>query len=592
MNGYLSKDRNIGYRHIPKVACTSVKTALYELEENCAYSVEEHNVNIHRYVDLNRTACIDNCKKRFIVIRDPIKRLLSAYGNRVTYHRELSKAFILKKSPINYNKIKFFDPDLFQFVEEFETYLNVQTISHHTKPFSKFLDGETLDYFTDVYTIENIHSLEIDLAEYFDVDFHFQRKQTGGRKYAISDLPKAHVEKLLAYYKDDYELLKGYYSVDDVWEEWKRGKGNKLNEAVCVDNPTLAEPLVSVILPVFNAQAYIGEAIESILAQDYKNFELIIINDGSTDDSAKIIENYTSDKRLKHIKLYQNSGISLALNLGIEMANGKFVARMDADDIAFSHRFSKQVAFMESHSDYVACGSSVIFFNEHNEQCKANFPCTNEEIRAALCLFSHHISHPTIMMRTETIKDNKLTYSTSHLYAEDYHLWSKMIKLGKLYNFKEPLLYYRHHSSQVSAEYRRNQLSVSRMVLRSYLSKFFNSSYARSPQDIYVNLLIHEIGNDSKQLSYIEARNAFKDLLEYSKQEKLIDSKHAKKILLYQYLRACIHYRCSNFQRLKVFAYCILSSPKLMLQNLFEAMKLFKYSRGKDSESILRWVFK
>lgn len=592
MNGYLSNDGNLGYRHIPKTACTSIKSALYELEESRAFSIEEYGVNIHRYVDLNKTRCIDDCKKRFIVIRDPIKRLLSAYGNRVTYHRELSKEFILKNSLLNYHKIKFFDPDLFQFIEEFETYLNVQTISHHTKPFSEFLDGETLDYFTDVFKIEDLHSLETDLAEYFNVDFHFERKQTGGRKYSISDLSKVHIEKLLAFYKNDYELFKDYYSVDDVWKEWKKDSGNKLHGSLFTKKIDLAEPLVSVILPVFNAQAYISEAIESVLAQDYRNFELIIINDGSTDNSAKIIESYTSDTRLKYIKLHQNNGISLALNLGLEMANGEFIARMDADDIAFPNRLSKQVSFMKRHTDYVACGSSVIFFNEHNTQYKAHFPSTNEEIRAALSLFSHHISHPTIMMRAETIRLNRLRYSTSHLYAEDFHLWSKMIKLGKLYNFKEPLLYYRHHSSQVSAEYRKNQLAVSRIVLRDYLSNFFNSDYARFPQDVYINLLIHESGNDSKQLSYIEAYSAFRDLLAYSKQEILIDSNHAKKILLYQYLRASIHYRCSNFQRIKVLIYCIISNPKIMTQNLLEAMKLFKFSRGKDSESILHWVFK
>ena len=472
------------------------------------------------------------------------------------------------------------------------TYVKMGSIHHHTKPFSTFLDNQTLDYFTDVFTIENIRSLEVYLAEYFDKDLQFERKQTGGKKYSISDLPKGHVEKLLEYYKNDYDLLKDYYPVDDVWQEWERGKRNKGLEVPINRSTKPAPPLVSVVLPVYNAQAYLSEAIESILEQDYKHFEFIIIDDGSSDDSSNIIKKYIGDKRVKHIVLRQNIGISLALNFGIEMAKGKYIARMDADDIAVPHRFSTQVEFMEKHNDYVVCGSSVIFFNEHSEQCRAIFPSSNEEIRAALSFFSHHISHPTVMMRTDTIKDHKLAYSTSHLYAEDYHLWSKIIKLGKLYNFKEPLLYYRHHKNQISEEYRHKQIEVSRSVLKDYLSKFFNSSFARSPQDVYVNLLIHELGNHRKKLSYIEARNAFKDLLKYSQNEKLIDTNHAKKILLYQYLRACIHYRCSNYERIKVLLYCLTSNPKVMVQNLIEAAKLFRYSRSKDSESILHWVFK
>ena len=118
-------------------------------------------------------------------------------------------------------------------------------------------------------------------------------------------------------------------------------------------------PLISVILPAYNAERFLEEAIDSILAQTYKNFELIVLNDGSTDRTEEIILSY-NDPRIRYIKNESNLKLIKTLNKGIALARGKYIARMDADDISLPTRFEKEIEFMEIHPDIGVCSSKVI----------------------------------------------------------------------------------------------------------------------------------------------------------------------------------------------------------------------------------------
>lgn len=222
MKGYIICDGKAGYRFFPKTACTSVKHALFELEENEKFSPKDKGMYIHDYINRERLSVIDGCERRFVIIRDPIKRFLSAYGNRVTHHGELSEKYIRERSRDNYGKIPFFDPSLHQFVDNLDAYLKVRPISHHVKPISFFLDGEDLEYFTDVYRIEDIDRFESDLSALYGKPVSFERRQIGGNKFTLNDLTKKQIEKLLDYYRDDYLLLSKYYSEDLILDEWHK----------------------------------------------------------------------------------------------------------------------------------------------------------------------------------------------------------------------------------------------------------------------------------------------------------------------------------------------------------------------------------
>lgn len=200
--------------------------------------------------------------------------------------------------------------------------------------------------------------------------------------------------------------------------------------------------LVSVVLPAYNAELYLKEAIDSVLAQTFTDFELIILNDGSTDQTESIILSY-DDPRIVYVKNEQNLGLIGTLNKGMALAKGKYIARMDADDICFPERFAKQVDFLEQNIEYVICGTSAYRFQNSILDRKAfNVPVNDENIRIRL-FFNSSFIHPSVMLRTEVVRVHNLKFSEYFKYAEDYYFWMDLLQYGKGFNLREKLLYYR-----------------------------------------------------------------------------------------------------------------------------------------------------
>lgn len=205
---------------------------------------------------------------------------------------------------------------------------------------------------------------------------------------------------------------------------------------------------VSVVMPAYNAEKYIDESIKSILNQSYNNFEFIIINDGSTDRTKDIILSY-SDKRIVYLENEKNSGIVITLNRGLEKANGKYIARMDADDIAAKTRLAKQVAYMEKNEDVGVLGTGVRLFGENIQEEGRVFTRNSEQLKAEL-IFNSCVAHPTVMIRSSVLKDNQLKYNSEYAGAEDYLLWWEIAKVSKIATLSDALVKYRIHSTQVT----------------------------------------------------------------------------------------------------------------------------------------------
>lgn len=205
----------------------------------------------------------------------------------------------------------------------------------------------------------------------------------------------------------------------------------------------MGKPLISVLMPVFNAELYLVESIRSVLDQDYGEIEFIIVDDGSTDGSQEIIRKFEKeDNRILFLNKEANSGIVDALNYGLKYVNGDYVARMDADDICMHHRLSRQMIFMKNNNLDV-CGSGVNVFGKTFKIVK--FPETHDECIAKLFLYGSAISHPTALLKTEVLRNH--SYIDKFPYAEDYALWfdigfSSNYRLG---NCPEILLNYRVH---------------------------------------------------------------------------------------------------------------------------------------------------
>lgn len=228
------------------------------------------------------------------------------------------------------------------------------------------------------------------------------------------------------------------------------------------DNPT-----VSVILPVYNGSAYLVEAIESVLDQTWTDFELLLIDDGSTDSTIELASRYDDDPRLIILRNNQNMGLIATLNRGIELARGEFIARMDADDIALPHRLERQVTFLESHPDVGLCGSHVITFWQTGEQ-NWRYPEHDDEIRCRL-LFSAAFAHPSVMMRRTLLMENHIRYDKDYPFAEDYAFWIRCMPYCSMANIAEPLLRYRLHESNTASRHRIRQRDTVARIHRELL---------------------------------------------------------------------------------------------------------------------------
>jgi len=215
----------------------------------------------------------------------------------------------------------------------------------------------------------------------------------------------------------------------------------------------MSTPLVSVILPVYNGEDYILEAINSVLKQTLTNFELIIINDGSTDNTLSLLQECASNDSRIQILDIPNSGLIKALNIGLERATGAYIARMDADDVCHKKRLELQVRFLEANKDIIACGTQYKTFGDF-EKVISN-PINSERFNNKL-LFGPQICHPTLLVRSSVI--SKIKYDCDYFGAEDYKLWVDLSVHGKLSNVNSTLLMYRVHSKQVSSLYREKQV--------------------------------------------------------------------------------------------------------------------------------------
>lgn len=210
-------------------------------------------------------------------------------------------------------------------------------------------------------------------------------------------------------------------------------------------------PKVSIIMPAYNSEKYIAEAIDSILNQTYADFEFIIINDGSQDKTKDIILSY-SDHRIVYLENKENQGIVGALNRGIDSSKGKYIARFDADDIAVSTRLEKQVLYMESHEDVCVLGTGIKIFGENIKTQTRVFSVDSNKLKAEL-LFSSCVAHPTVMIRKKILDENKLKYDTDFAGVEDYHLWWRIAQIGKIETLTEILHEYRIHENQITQKY-------------------------------------------------------------------------------------------------------------------------------------------
>jgi len=260
-------------------------------------------------------------------------------------------------------------------------------------------------------------------------------------------------------------------------------------------------PSISVLMPVYNSEKYVAEAIESILNQTFQDFEFLIIDDGSTDKTGKIAKSY-KDRRIKYFKNYSNLGVIKALNHGIRLSAGKYIARMDADDISLPNRLKIQYEYMENHRDIFVCGSLIKVFGDIKKYIW-DTPGENEVIKARM-IFESSLAHSSTILRTSLFKEYGFKYDRLYKHVEDYWLWVKVSEKFKLANISRVLLHYRVHKDQIGQRYTIVQHDNS-LKIRRYLL------YKLGLHPSYRELQIHQ------KLSNWEAAKDIKELIDMNK---------------------------------------------------------------------------
>ncbi len=237
-----------------------------------------------------------------------------------------------------------------------------------------------------------------------------------------------------------------------------------------VMNSNSTSPAISVIMPTYNTEvSFLRTSVDSILSQTFRDFEFIIIDDGSTNGSDQYLKSIDDD-RVKIIWNSENLGITKSLNIGLKVAKGKYVARMDADDVSLPTRFEKQFIFLEAHPNVIILGSYEEYFGDFSRIFGDDIK-SQSLYRIRLLFGNPGPDHPTFMMRRETIARRHVTYDESLKYSQDYGLLVESSQYGEIAIIPEILVKKRAHSRRISIEHRATQKDCDKLIERRLLER-------------------------------------------------------------------------------------------------------------------------
>lgn len=229
----------------------------------------------------------------------------------------------------------------------------------------------------------------------------------------------------------------------------------------------MTNPRVTVLMSVYNAERFVAQAVQSVLNQTFTDFEFLIFEDKSSDSSRQILRSF-DDSRIRLVENTENRGLTRNLAVGMTMARGVFVARMDADDICMTNRLEKQLAYFDAHPEVSVLGSAVTFFDETGKEFVAHQPLEHEEIKCTL-FFGFTMLHPSVMMRKSELEKHSLNYDPAFRVSQDHDLWTRAIRVLRFANLYEPLLMMREHQGKIGRNHKPLQQELSDLIRRRQL---------------------------------------------------------------------------------------------------------------------------
>lgn len=316
----------------------------------------------------------------------------------------------------------------------------------------------------------------------------------------------------------------------------------------------MATPTLSIILPVYNAETYVEEAVQSIISQTFTGFELIVVDDGSTDSSMDIVRSF-ADSRIRILSNDGNRGIVYSRNRGLNHAKGRYIAPFDADDIAHSCKFERQVTFLDSHPAYGMVGSWAWLIDAMGRMLKKRWRLSAPPERIpAILLFRNYFVQSTVVIRREAIP--KGGYKEGYDTVEDYLMWTEVARKFRVWNLPEYLVSYRVHEHGVTSK--EADLMPDRDA-RVYAQLFKQLQIDLDKNSLYL-LQCLKSGQSNHDLAFLHRMEAF--LLQVMAHNRLLavyDTGQLHRVVLNRWLKACLKTRGSAFRRIHVF----LQSPIL-----------------------------
>ena len=263
---------------------------------------------------------------------------------------------------------------------------------------------------------------------------------------------------------------------------------------------------ITILMSVYNDEIFLEEAIRSILIQTFSNFEFIIIDDGSKDKSLRIIKNF-KDKRISLLENNNNIGLSASLNKGMKLSKGKYIARMDADDISLPERLEKQYNFMERNPNIGILGTGYHLINKSGEGMGTYiYPDNPVEIHWKL-LTGPVFPHPTVMLRKKVLIENNLSYNEEYLATQDYELWCRMIHYTEGSNLPQALIKYRNHDQSKSKTESDKQEQLRIKVSADSLVKNYQLPHITMEQTAIIGVIVN---SDIRSLKKTDLEKVYK----------------------------------------------------------------------------------
>lgn len=265
----------------------------------------------------------------------------------------------------------------------------------------------------------------------------------------------------------------------------------------------MASPVITCLMCVYNGESFLREAINSILNQTFKDFELVIINDASIDSTLEILNSFT-DNRIKIITNSHNLGLTKSLNIGIKHSKGKYIARMDADDVSRRDRFEKQLKFILKHHEIAVVFS---FGNGFLSRKYPKSPIKNHEIKARL-LFENPLVHSSAFINKNLIGNN-LYYDEDYKTSQDYELWCRLSFFFKFHVIPYNLIQFRKHENQVSKTNSLNQRQNFEKIQNNYAGKL---NLILTQKDWVIIRRVGNVNESTNQYLQQQAENVFNEL--------------------------------------------------------------------------------